>query len=211
MKKAHDELQKNLRERDNLLKTVRSMEATVNNIKSMSPSIQRHSDEIKRQKETLQREFKAEEKTCTNMRKEIDLTIYDLLKKENAQGDKLEEYIQLNSRKQIMEEELEILVRNSEALDKKYDQLGMDKEIKARDLIRTQVMLRKIQEEIRAKDMIIFESNKRYNEATNQLKEYALLYDVVKNERNKFVDFISCLGKFNSNNWTAIGRNERKD
>jgi hypothetical protein len=103
------------------------------------------------------------------------------------------------------------LVRNSEALDKKYDQLGMDKEIKARDLIRTQVKLRKIQEEIRAKDMIIFESNKRYNEATNQLKEYALLYDVVKNERNKFVDFILCLGKFNSNNWTAIGRNERKD
>ena len=40
------------------------------------------------------------------------------------------------------------------------------------------------------KELIILDLTKKCNETNNRLKEFSALYDVVKNERNKYVNLI---------------------
>jgi uncharacterized coiled-coil DUF342 family protein len=40
------------------------------------------------------------------------------------------------------------------------------------------------------KELVIVDLSKKCNEVSNRLKEFSALYDVVKNERNKYVNLI---------------------
>merc|ERR1711988_688045 len=45
-------------------------------------------------------------------------------------------------------------------------------------------------EEVQVKELIIVDLAKKFSETNNRLKEFSALYDVVKNERNKYVNLI---------------------
>lgn len=48
-------------------------------------------------------------------------------------------------------------------------------------------MERDTQEEVKIKELIILDLTKKVHEINAHLKEFSKLYDIVKNERNKYV------------------------
>lgn len=44
--------------------------------------------------------------------------------------------------------------------------------------------------QVKMKQLVIADLSKRCNDTNNRLKEFSALYDVVKNERNKYVNLI---------------------
>jgi hypothetical protein len=46
------------------------------------------------------------------------------------------------------------------------------------------------QEQVRSKELVIVDLTKKCTDLNNRLKEFSALYDIVKNERNKYVNQI---------------------
>jgi DNA repair exonuclease SbcCD ATPase subunit len=65
--------------------------------------------------------------------------------------------------------------------------------IQARDLIRVHAKYRRLQEDIRVKELTILDNAKKHNESIQRMREFAGLYEVVKHERNKYVGHLKLL------------------
>lgn len=63
-------------------------------------------------------------------------------------------------------------------------------DIKARESARVQAKEKDARNHVRMKELVILDLTKRCNELSNRLKEFSALYEVVKNERNKYVNLI---------------------
>src|SRR5688500_17229587 len=68
--------------------------------------------------------------------------------------------------------------------------LSAQRDIKARDSARVDQKEKEARQYVRMKELMILDLTKRCNEISNRLKEFSALYEVVKNERNKYVNLI---------------------
>ena len=68
--------------------------------------------------------------------------------------------------------------------------LSAQREMKAREATRAQAAEKDTHEQVKVKELVILDLSKKCNEVNNRLKEFSALYDVVKNERNKYVSLI---------------------
>lgn len=68
--------------------------------------------------------------------------------------------------------------------------LSAQRDIKARENTRIESKEKEAKLQVRMKELAILDLTKRCNELTNRLKEFSALYEVVKNERNKYVNLI---------------------
>ena len=65
-----------------------------------------------------------------------------------------------------------------------------EREHKSRDLLRAQQRIQKIVTELRQRDLSLQDHKKRCIEVQPQQDDFAKLYDVIKNEKNKYVHLI---------------------
>ncbi|XP_066489764.1 coiled-coil domain-containing protein 146 isoform X1 [Tiliqua scincoides] len=65
-----------------------------------------------------------------------------------------------------------------------------EREQKSKDFLKAQIRLNSIVREIKTKDFEIREYKKKQKSIQRQMKEYAKMYDIVRNERNKLVNFV---------------------
>ena len=68
--------------------------------------------------------------------------------------------------------------------------LSAQRDILAREAARVSHKAHEAKEQVHVKEMVILDATKRSNEISNRLKEFSALYEVVKNERNKYVNLI---------------------
>lgn len=68
--------------------------------------------------------------------------------------------------------------------------LSAQRDIKSRDHARIEKKDKEARHQVKIKELQIMDLTKRCNEISNRLKEFSALYEVVKNERNKFVNLI---------------------
>lgn len=68
--------------------------------------------------------------------------------------------------------------------------LSAQRDILAREAARISHKAHEAKEQVHVKELIILDATKRSNEISNRLKEFSALYEVVKNERNKYVNLI---------------------
>jgi len=65
-----------------------------------------------------------------------------------------------------------------------------EREHKSRDLLRAQQRIQKIVTELRQRDLVLQDHKKRCIVVQAQQYDFAKLYDVIKNEKNKYVHLI---------------------
>jgi chromosome segregation ATPase len=137
-----------------------------------------------------QREEKIEKQNVVTLKKEIDMCLFEFLKSEGGAKSERDKMIAQKELNRSMELELEKLIHQKTELTRTIDALVGECELKARDLIRIQSKHKSIMDDVNLKKMSISEASKRCTESVNRLKEFSMLYDVVKNERNKYVNQI---------------------
>ncbi|CAM9505670.1 unnamed protein product, partial [Phaeothamnion confervicola] len=74
--------------------------------------------------------------------------------------------------------------------DKLCNLLAAQRELKAAEARRAQQAVREAREQTKVKALVIADLAKRWHDGNNRLKEFGALYDVVKGERNKYVNLI---------------------
>jgi len=97
---------------------------------------------------------------------------------------------------QMIQEEERLLMEQSELRVDVIDltrlaQIKADeREQKARDYMRAELRYQRALEDLKTKNLSIQDSAKKYAEMQHRLSDFAKLYDVIKNERNKCVNLI---------------------
>ncbi|KAJ3111374.1 hypothetical protein HDU96_005763 [Phlyctochytrium bullatum] len=190
IKKEHEVLLRAIRDKEVQLKIHRRLETTVNNVNTSTPTIRKQADEYASQLEQQLREDKFYRKRMQELRREIDLMLYDYLKKEDLEKTEREKAMAQAELNRRMEAELDAVVERSSELQRQYEALNAEKDLRSRETIRIQNKYKAIKEDIAVKDLAIFDAAKRCSESLSRLRDFAALYDVVKNERNKYLNLI---------------------
>lgn len=120
----------------------------------------------------------------------INLSIAKLLQYEKLGQDKRNNLESLLRVVAGMEDDIATWSAEERRQRKLISALHAQREIKARDATRSRVAERDTKEQVKVKELILFDLTKKYTELNNRLKEFSALYDVVKNERNKYVNLM---------------------
>ena len=93
---------------------------------------------------------------------------------------------------EVEAQELEVInwMTESKRQAKLISVLSAQRDILARECARISHKATEAGEQVNSKEMAIIDATKRSNEISNRLKEFSALYEVVKNERNKYVNLI---------------------
>ena len=176
-----------IREKDTYLKMHARLELTVNNIKMSTPTLQKQAEDLRRQLESVKSDERFYKKQINKLREDIDQNTYDFLKQdkvEKSEAEALREQIAINRKLSL---ELEEASNKCAQFGREIEQIKVEKELKARELIRGKNKLRASKNDLAIEELAIQDAAKRCTETQNRLKDFQALYEQVKNERNKYV------------------------
>ena len=120
----------------------------------------------------------------------VDLSIARFLRQEGVERSKREALEALLRDVAGMEDEIAKWSTEERRQNKLIAVLSAQREMKAREATRAQAAEKETREAVKVKELVIVDLSKKCNEVSNRLKEFSALYDVVKNERNKYVNLI---------------------
>ena len=124
------------------------------------------------------------------LKQDVDVHIARFMKAETNEVEKRAELDRLI--KGVAEQEGEIHQWQAEERrqNKLIALLAAQRELKAREATRAAQLEKESRQQVKVKELVILDLTKKCNEVNNRLKEFSALYDVVKNERNKYVNLI---------------------
>jgi len=129
-------------------------------------------------------------KKITEMEQEVAIYIARSLKAGGIEEDKRKELNDLIEEVEKSEMEISQWQAEERKQAKLIAVLNAQREIKAREALRSQMNEHETREQVKVKELVILDLTKKCNEVNNRLKEFSALYDVVKNERNNYVNHI---------------------
>jgi chromosome segregation ATPase len=135
-------------------------------------------------------ERNGKKKESTKLKDEIDYHVARLLAQEGVETDKKKELEHLIEDVDDLETKVANAIAEGKKQSKLLSLLSAQRDIKARENSRIESKDKEAKHQVRTKELVILDLTKRCNEITNRLKEFSALYEVVKNERNKYVNLI---------------------
>jgi chromosome segregation ATPase len=124
------------------------------------------------------------------LKDEIDVMVAHFLEQEVVEKSKKEELQQSVADVEALELEVVNWMTDSKRQAKLISVLSAQRDILARECARINRKAHDSKEQVHVKELTILDATKRSNEISNRLKEFSALYEVVKNERNKYVNLI---------------------
>ncbi|GMI18091.1 hypothetical protein TrLO_g1215 [Triparma laevis f. longispina] len=129
-------------------------------------------------------------KQIEDMDQEVSIYVARFLKQEGVEEDKKLDLNKLIEEVEKNEAEIAQWVAEERKQNKLIAVLNAQREIKAREALRAMANEKETREQVKVKELVILDLTKKCNEVNNRLKEFSALYDVVKNERNNYVNHI---------------------
>eukprot|EP00903_Cladosiphon_okamuranus_P014759 g13676.t1 len=124
------------------------------------------------------------------MRQDVDIGLAKFLSQEMIENSKRSELTALLEEVDELEAEVAQWVEEEKRQRKLVALLKGQRDIKKAEAIRAQQAEKETAQQVKMKQLVIGDLSKRCNDTNNRLKEFSALYDVVKNERNKYVNLI---------------------
>lgn len=125
-----------------------------------------------------------------SLKNEVDTAISRLLLQDHVEKEKRQCLGLLLRDVACIEDDIATWSAEEHRQGKLKDVLDSQRESKAREVTRARAIEVDAQERVRMKTLIILDFAKKCNEVSNRLKEFSALYDVVKSERNKYLNLI---------------------
>lgn len=142
----------------------------------------------------VMRSYKDEEtqikKKINSHKDEVDAQVAVLLHSEGTEKATKEELENIIAEVDELEAEVVHWLAEQKRQAKLISVLSAQRDIKARESARVELKQKDARQHVRMKELVILDLTKRCNELSNRLKEFSALYEVVKNERNKYVNLI---------------------
>mmetsp|Transcript_15813 Transcript_15813/g.23794 ORF Transcript_15813/g.23794 Transcript_15813/m.23794 type:complete len:931 (-) Transcript_15813:142-2934(-) len=178
------------KEYDSLKRQYKKKRGIADQVRAIIPQL----EEQTVNQEHVMRSYKEESDACkkkiSSQKDEVDIAVAQLLQQENIEKNQAE--ILEKTIKEVDELEADVVrwMAEEKRQGKLIAVLSAQRDIKARESARVEQKQKDARQHVRMKELIILDLTKRCNELSNRLKEFSALYEVVKNERNKYVNLI---------------------
>ena len=130
IKRAHDAVLKLIRERDIHLKLYRRLTTTVKNIKMTGPILKKQQEELESQLEESINEEKYHKSRLADLKKEIDIALFDFLKIDKHDRTEADNVRFLQERNREVEKDIEKLKSNAKELFREAERLKTERDLK---------------------------------------------------------------------------------
>ncbi|KAJ0405669.1 hypothetical protein ATCC90586_004472 [Pythium insidiosum] len=138
----------------------------------------------------LQRENRRREQQQRDVQAQVDVLIARFLTHEDGEAQQSAALAALAQDVARAEREVAQWLGEHAQQRKLVAVLTAQRELKAREAAAALDAERRTQQELQMKELVVLDLAKKWHETSNHLKEFSALYDVVKNERNKYVSLI---------------------
>jgi uncharacterized protein (DUF3084 family) len=151
------------------------------------PTIQTQKDELKRQMHASTADEKYQKNRLAEIRKDIDICLFDFIRMEKVEKTEAEKVKDMVMQNHDLMETLDKVTSQANELQRDVDEAKTERDLKAREVIRITSKLRTIKDEADLRDASLADDAKRLAEGQQRVKDSATMYELVKNERNKYV------------------------
>ena len=189
-KREQDTLNRRQKDYSISLKNLKRAEQQLVNTQSLVPFMKRQIEDASRQVVVLKEEGKRQVAAAEEVRREVDVFINNFLKQEGLEAEKAEWVRAVVDEVKSLEEEVVEVAKEERDQRKIVAQLNEEREIEARKAAKAMHGAKAVNEELKVKELIIMDLSKRDAETRAKLREFSKLYDIVKTDRNKYVNQI---------------------
>ncbi|KAG1712062.1 hypothetical protein DVH05_009302 [Phytophthora capsici] len=175
---------------DRLKRELKKQILLLDSNRALLPNLRAQVVDVQHQVSALRSENKDQTQRQLDVKQQVDLLIARFLKQEDGEKAQSSELEALSAQVTELEAEVAQWLVEENKQKKLVTMLTAQRELKAREATSALTAERQTQQELKTKELVIFDLAKKWNETTNHLREFSALYDVVKNERNKYVNLI---------------------
>ncbi|KAE8616378.1 hypothetical protein XENTR_v10008787 [Xenopus tropicalis] len=185
----HDALTRKTREKERDLRNTKKMELQLKSALDALAHTQNVYEKIKAEVDCFPKADALLEKR-KELRKEVEV-----IRRQFAQQQTLTE-AEAHTLEQCIAEEEQLVKEQSERredlvnLTRLVQIKAEEREQKSRDLIKAKQRYQQVLQEVKGRQLIIGEHKKKNQDVQKRLKEFAKMYDIIRNERNKCVSLI---------------------
>ncbi|XP_063783054.1 coiled-coil domain-containing protein 146 isoform X2 [Pseudophryne corroboree] len=186
----HDALTRKQREKERDLRNIKKLELQLRSTNDGLAHTQTVYDKIKAEMDT----YPKDDGSLVEKRKDLHKEV-EAVKRSFAQQQTLTE-VEAHVVAQRIAEEEQLVKQQGECREELVNltrlvQIKADeREQKSKDFVKAQQRHRQVLQEIKGRDLAIGEHKKKIQELQKRLKEFAQMYDIIRNERNKCVSLI---------------------
>ncbi|ETV66161.1 hypothetical protein H257_17313 [Aphanomyces astaci] len=178
------------KEFDRVKKVLKKKQVAADTSKGLLPNMQVQVSDAEHQVRALQSDNKKMVADQADLKQDVDVLIARMFKMDGVEARHVEELEALTARVAELEEELSQWIAEEGKQHKIITLLSAQREMKARAASSAVDHEKEIHQQLKMKELVILDFAKKCNETNNRLKEFSALYDIVKNERNKYVNLI---------------------
>lgn len=189
-RRENERVAKDQKDFDRLKRELKKKLMLYDSSQSLVPNLKAQVVDAQHQLNALRASNKKQIQMQLEVKQQVDLLIARFLKQETHEKHRSSELDELANQVTALEEEVVQWVVEENKQKKLIGMLTAQREMKAREATSASDAERQTQQELKMKELVIFDLAKKWNETNNHLKEFSALYDVVKNERNKYVNLI---------------------
>ncbi|XP_044534986.1 coiled-coil domain-containing protein 146 [Gracilinanus agilis] len=186
----HDEVTRKQREKDRDIRNLKKMELLLKVSNDSLSQIQSLHQRLTFEMDSIPKDDSLVVERRRDLQKEVELA------KRNLAQQKVLTEVESRLVEQIITEEgklykdTEYFREQLNNLNRLYQIKTEEKEKKAKDYVKAQQRLARILKEIKIKDIELRIYKKKKIETRKRLKDFSKLYDIIRNERNKFVNML---------------------
>mmetsp|Transcript_41285 Transcript_41285/g.78920 ORF Transcript_41285/g.78920 Transcript_41285/m.78920 type:complete len:923 (-) Transcript_41285:213-2981(-) len=145
---------------------------------------------VKHEVDVFNTDTKKQTAVLGELKREVDMYMNSYMKEETKGKDKGGLFAASCAEVAEMESEVMVLRKEERVRDHAVVELASQRERASRQAAFKVNKLRETREQLRVKDLIIIDLKKKRREVAQRLRDFQQLYDLVKNQRNKFVNLI---------------------
>jgi predicted RND superfamily exporter protein len=151
------------------------------------PTTIKHGDELRRQLKDARIDEEYYQNEIKQLQKNIDACTVEFLKHDKLEASEIEELEEQFSTNQELQAALEAATRRKSQAARLVEELKIEKDLALREVMRANAKLRSAKNDNITKDIEAVDASKRCAETMTRVKDFLALYELLKNERNKYV------------------------
>ncbi|GLI69727.1 hypothetical protein VaNZ11_014402 [Volvox africanus] len=190
LKAESDHLSRRQREKELMLRQYRLTEQQLKDARDMLPNLKFQVEQMHRDVNTLEARRKAQSRELQEIKRELDIQMAAFLHEEADGKDKVSLFQLTFKEVALLESELAALKREEAEREMILRDLGSQRDRVALSIAQRLSKVKDVQMTSRIKEVELAELKKIRKEVGRRIRDFEKLYDLVKNQRNKFVNLI---------------------
>ncbi|KAG2482118.1 hypothetical protein HYH03_018925, partial [Edaphochlamys debaryana] len=190
LKAESDTLNRRQREKELMLRQYRVAEAALKDARDALPNLKFQVEQLHRDVGALEARRRSQSRDLADVKRELDIQMAAFLGEEAEGKDKLAMFQMTYKEVAALESELAALKREESERDMILRDLGSQRDRVALSIAQKLSKVKDVQMASRIKEVELAELKKIRREVGRRIRDFEKLYDLVKNQRNKFVNLI---------------------